>query len=172
MNKEAIKKKLLLALIFLAVFLVGVVIAFFYIFTCLGDLGTEGLLLYYCIVGLLVMVGYFLTYIDGVVRFGLLYEYVALFGIFNGADVGKTIDNGLYLLIIYFFWFAVFLLLWYMGKVIKMMINAFGDNCNFCVQLYFFTLVLLFFTGLIFSLEYAFLIVCLFILRKALNITR
>lgn len=48
------------------------------------------------------MVGYSLTHIDGVVRFGSLYEYVASFGIFNGADVGKTIDNGLYLLIIYF----------------------------------------------------------------------
>lgn len=93
----------------------------------------EGLLLYYCIVGLLVMVGYFLIYIDGVVRFGLFYEYVVLFGIFNGVDVGKIIDNGLYLLIIYFFWFVVFLSLWYMGKVIKMMINVFGDNCNFCV---------------------------------------
>ncbi len=46
------------------------------------------------------MVGYTLTHIDGVVRFGSLYEYVASFGIFNGADVGKTIDNGLYLLII------------------------------------------------------------------------
>lgn len=128
-----IKKKLLLVLIFLVVFLVGVVIVFFYIFICLGDLGMEGLLLYYCIVGLLVMVGYFLIYIDGVVRFGLFYEYVVLFGIFNGVDVGKIIDNGLYLLIIYFFWFVVFLLLWYMGKVIKMMINVFGDNCNFCV---------------------------------------
>ena len=52
------------------------------------------------------MVGYSLTHIDGVVRFGSLYEYVASFGIFNGADVGKTIDNGLYLLIIYFSWFA------------------------------------------------------------------
>ena len=29
----------------------------------------------------------------GVVRFGSLYEYVASFGIFNGADVGKTINN-------------------------------------------------------------------------------
>lgn len=82
------------------------------------------------------MVGYSLTHIDGVVRFGSLYEYVASFGIFNGADVGKTIDNGLYLLIIYFSRFAVFLSLWYMGKVIKMMINAFGDNRNFRVQLY------------------------------------
>ncbi|MBE8111598.1 putative colanic acid polymerase WcaD, partial [Escherichia coli] len=68
--------------------------------------------------------------------------------------------------------FAVFLSLWYMGKVIKMMINAFGDNCNFRVQLYLFTPVSLFFTGSIFSPEYAFLIVCPFILRKALNITR
>lgn len=113
---------------------------------------------------------YSLTHIDGVVRFGSLYEYVASFGIFNGADVGKTIDNGLYLLIIYFSWFAVFLSLWYMGKVIKMMINAFGDNRNFRVQLYLFTPVSLFFTGSIFSPEYAFLIVCPFILRKALNI--
>lgn len=118
------------------------------------------------------VVGYSLTHIDGVVRFGSLYEYVASFGIFNGADVGKTIDNGLYLLIIYFSWFAVFLSLWYMGKVIKMMINAFGDNRNFRVQLYLFTPVSLFFTGSIFSPEYAFLIVCPFILRKALNITR
>ncbi|EON4975950.1 putative colanic acid polymerase WcaD, partial [Escherichia coli] len=97
----------------------------------LGDLGTEGSSSYYRIVGPLVMVGYSLTHIDGVVRFGSLYEYVASFGIFNGADVGKTIDNGLYLLIIYFSWSAVFLSLWYMGKVIKMMINAFGDNRNF-----------------------------------------
>lgn len=71
-----------------------------------------------------------------------------------------------------FSWFAVFLSLWYMGKVIKMMINAFGDNRNFRVQLYLFTPVSLFFTGSIFSPEYAFLIVCPFILRKALNITR
>ncbi len=67
---------------------------------------------------------------------------------------------------------GVFLSLWYMGKVIKMMINAFGDNRNFRVQLYLFTPVSLFFTGSIFSPEYAFLIVCPFILRKALNITR
>ena len=112
------------------------VIAFPYISTRLGDLGTEGSSSYYRIVGPLVMVGYSLTHIDGVVRFGSLYEYVASFGIFNGADVGKTIDNGLYLLIIYFSRFAVFLSLWYMGKVIKMMINAFGDNRNFRVQLY------------------------------------
>ena len=170
LNKEAIKKKLPLALISLAVFLVGV--AFPYISTRLGDLGTEGSSSYYRIVGPLVMVGYSLTHIDGVVRFGSLYEYVASFGIFNGADVGKTIDNGLYLLIIYFSWFAVFLSRWYMGKVIKMMINAFGDNRNFRVQLYLFTPVSLFFTGSIFSPEYAFLIVCPFILRKALNITR
>ncbi|MBF9180712.1 putative colanic acid polymerase WcaD, partial [Escherichia coli] len=52
----------------------------------------------------------------------------------------------------------------------KMMINAFGDNRNFRVQLYLFTPVSLFFTGSIFSPEYAFLIVCPFILRKALNI--
>ncbi len=82
------------------------------------------------------MVGYSLLNVDGVVRFGSLYEYVASFGIFNGADVGKTIDNGLYLLIIYFSWFAVILALWYMGKVMKMMINAFGDNPNYRVQLY------------------------------------
>ncbi|STE85280.1 colanic acid biosynthesis protein [Escherichia coli] len=81
----------------------------------------------------------------------------------------KTIDNGLYLLIIYFSWFAVFLSLWYMGKVIKMMINAFGDNRNFRVQLYLFTPVSLFFTGSIFSPEYAFLIVCPFILRKSVK---
>jgi hypothetical protein len=105
------------------------------------------------------------------VRFGSLYEYVASFGIFNGADVGKTIDNGLYLLIIYFSWFAVLLTLWYLFKVFKMTINAFGDNQNFRVQLYLFTPVSLFFTGSIFSPEYAFLIVCPFILRKALNIT-
>ncbi len=102
------------------------VIAFPYISTRLGDLGTEGSSSYYRIVGPLVMVGYSLTHIDGVVRFGSLYEYVASFGIFNGADVGKTIDNGLYLLIIYFFpGSQCFLSLWYMGKVIKMMINAF-----------------------------------------------
>lgn len=58
------------------------------------------------------------------------------------------------------------------GESDKMMINAFGDNCNFRVQLYLFTPVSLFFTGSIFSPEYAFLIVCPFILRKALNITR
>lgn len=58
------------------------------------------------------------------------------------------------------------------GESDKMMINAFGDNRNFRVQLYLFTPVSLFFTGSIFSPEYAFLIVCPFILRKALNITR
>lgn len=118
------------------------------------------------------MVGYSLLNVDGVVRFGSLYEYVASFGIFNGADVGKTIDNGLYLLIIYFSWFAVILALWYMGKVMKKMINAFGDNQNYRVQLYLFTPLSLFFTGSVFSPEYAFLIVCPFILRKALNIAR
>lgn len=56
------------------------------------------------------------------------------------------------------------------GESDKMMINAFGDNRNFRVQLYLFTPVSLFFTGSIFSPEYAFLIVCPFILRKALNI--
>lgn len=85
------------------------VIAFPYISTRLGDLGTEGSSSYYRIVGPLVMVGYSLTHIDGVVRFGSLYEYVASFGIFNGADVGKTIDNGLYLLIIYFLVRSVFI---------------------------------------------------------------
>ena len=94
LNKEAIKKKLPLALISLAVFLVGVVIAFPYISTRLGDLGTEGSSSYYRIVGPLVMVGYSLTHIDGVVRFGSLYEYVASFGIFNGADVSITGHSG------------------------------------------------------------------------------
>ncbi|EDZ4555409.1 putative colanic acid polymerase WcaD, partial [Salmonella enterica] len=171
LNKDAIKKKLPLALVSLTLFLIGVIIAFPYIATRLGDLGTEGSSSYYRIVGPLVMVGYSLTHIDGVVRFGSLYEYVASFGIFNGADVGKTIDNGLYLLIIYFSWFAVLMTLWYMGKVLKMALNAFGDNRNFRVQLYLFTPVSLFFTGSIFSPEYAFLIVCPFILRKALKIS-
>ena len=172
LNKDAIKKKLPLAIISLSVFLVGVIFAFPYIATRLGDLGTEGSSSYYRIVGPLVMVGYSLLNVDGVVRFGSLYEYVASFGIFNGADVGKTIDNGLYLLIIYFSWFAVILALWYMGEVMKMMINAFGDNQNYRVQLYLFTPLSLFFTGSVFSPEYAFLIVCPFILRKALNIAR
>lgn len=172
LNKDAIKKKLPLAIISLSVFLIGVVFAFPYISTRLGDLGTEGSSSYYRIVGPLVMVGYSLLNIDGVVRFGSLYEYVASFGIFNGADVGKTIDNGLYLLIIYFSWFALILALWYMGTVMKMMLNAFGDNQNYRVQLYLFTPLSLFFTGSVFSPEYAFLIVCPFILRKALNIAR
>ena len=171
LNKNAIRKKLPLAIISLAVFIVGVVFAFPYISTRLGDLGTEGSSSYYRIIGPLAMVGYSLTNIDGVVRFGSLYEYVASFGIFNGADVGKTIDNGLYLLIIYFSWFAVLLTGWYMYRVVKMMLNAFGNNQNFRVQLWLFTPVSLFFTGSIFSPEYAFLIVCPFILRKALNIT-
>ncbi|MDU6923461.1 colanic acid polymerase WcaD [Franconibacter helveticus 513] len=171
LNKNAIRKKLPLAIISLAVFIVGVVFAFPYIATRLGDLGTEGSSSYYRIIGPLAMVGYSLTNIDGVVRFGSLYEYVASFGIFNGADVGKTIDNGLYLLIIYFSWFAVLLTCWYMYRVVKMMLNAFGNNQNFRVQLWLFTPVSLFFTGSIFSPEYAFLIVCPFILRKALNIT-
>ncbi len=34
--------------------------------------------------------------------------------------------------------------LWYMGKVLKMALNAFGDNRNFRVQLYLFTPVSLF----------------------------
>lgn len=42
------------------------------------------------------------------------------------------------------------------GESDKMMINAFGDNRNFRVQLYLFTPVSLFFTGSIFSPEYAF----------------
>lgn len=172
LNKEAIKKKLPLAIISLSVFMVGVIFAFPYIAARLGDLGTEGSSSYYRIVGPLVMVGYSLLNIDGVVRFGSLYEYVASFGIFNGADVGKTIDNGLYLLIIYFSWFAVILAVWYMGKVLKMMLNAFGDNPNYQVQLYLFTPLSLFFTGSVFSPEYAFLIVCPFIMRKALNIAR
>ena len=172
LNKEAIKKKLPLAIISLSVFMVGVIFAFPYIAARLGDLGTEGSSSYYRIVGPLVMVGYSLLNIDGVVRFGSLYEYVASFGIFNGADVGKTIDNGLYLLVIYFSWLAVILALWYMGKVLKMMLNAFGDNPNYQVQLYLFTPLSLFFTGSVFSPEYAFLIVCPFILRKALNIAR
>ena len=172
LNKEAIKKKLPLAIISLAVFMVGIVFAFPYISERLGDLGTEGSSSYYRIIGPLAMVGSALTNIDGAVRFGSLYEYVASFGIFNGADVGKTIDNGLYLLIIYFSWCAVVLTVWYMSKVLKMMINAFGNNQNYRVQLYLFMPVSLFFTGSIFSPEYAFLIVCPFILRKALNITQ
>ncbi|RPH29059.1 putative colanic acid polymerase WcaD [Buttiauxella warmboldiae] len=171
LNKNAIKKKLPLAIISLAVFLVGLIFAFPYIATRLGDLGTEGSSSYYRIIGPLAMVGHSLTNIDGVVRFGSLYEYVASFGIFNGADVGKTVDNGLYLLIIYFSWFAVLLAAWYMWKVIKMMRTAFGNNENYRVQLWLFTPLSLFFTGSIFSPEYAFLIVCPFILRKALNIT-
>ncbi len=135
MNKDAIKKKLPLALVSLTLFLVGVIIAFPYIATRLGDLGTEGSSSYYRIMGPLVMVGYSLTHIDGVVRFGSLYEYVASFGIFNGADVGKTIDNGLYLLIIYFLVRSASDAVVY-GKVLKMALNAFGDNRNFRVQLY------------------------------------
>ncbi|WP_312946051.1 colanic acid polymerase WcaD [Superficieibacter sp.] len=172
LNKEAIRKRLPLAIISLAIFLVGVFFAMPYISGRLGELGTEGSSSYYRIIGPLVMVGYSLTNIDGVVRFGSLYEYVASFGIFNGADVGKTIDNGLYLLIIYFSWIAVFLTGWYLFKVGRMAVRAFGNNQNYGVQLYLFTPVSLFFTGSIFSPEYAFLIVCPFILRKALNIVR
>lgn len=171
LNKNAIRKKLPLAIISLSVFVVGVIFAFPYIATRLGDLGTEGSSSYYRIIGPLAMVGYSLTHIDGVVRFGSLYEYIASFGIFNGADVGKTVDNGLYLLIIYFSWFAVLLTIWYMWKVLKMMGTAFGNNENFRVQLWLFVPVSLFFTGSIFSPEYAFLIVCPFILRKALGMT-
>jgi len=169
LNKNALRKKLPLAIISLGVFLVGLVFAFPYIATRIGDLGTEGSSSYYRIIGPLVMVGYSLTHIDGVVRFGSLYEYVASFGIFNGADVGKTIDNGLYLLIIYFSWLAIILSGWYLWKVVKMMAHAFGDNPNFRVQLWLFTPISLFFTGSIFSPEYAFLIVCPFILRKAIG---
>jgi len=172
LNKDAIKKRLPLAIISLAFFLIGVFFAMPYIAGRLGELGTEGTSSYYRIVGPLVMVGHSLTSIDGVVRFGSLYEYVASFGIFNGADVGKTIDNGLYLLIIYFSWIAVFLTLWYLFKVARMAVQAFGNNQNYGVQLYLFTPVSLFFTGSIFSPEYAFLIVCPFILRKALNIVQ
>ncbi len=171
LNKEAIRKKLPLAIISLAVFVVGVVFAFPYIAERLGDLGTEGSSSYYRIIGPLAMVGYSLANVDGVVRFGSLYEYVASFGIFNGADVGKTIDNGLYLLIIYFSWFAVLLTGWYLFKVARMTVNAFGNNQNFRVQLYLFAPISWFFTGSIFSPEYAFLIVCPFIFRKALNIS-
>lgn len=57
------------------------------------------------------------------------------------------------------------------GESFKNGANAFGDNRNFRVQLYLFTPVSLFFTGSIFSPEYAFLIVCPFILRKALKIS-
>lgn len=168
LNKSAIRKKLPLAIISLAVFLVGLVLGFPYIAERIGDLGTAGSSSYYRIIGPLVMVGYSLTNIDGIVRFGSLYEYVASFGIFNGADVGKTIDNGLYLLIIYFSWFAVALTVWYMTKVVKMIPAAFGNNRNYRVQLYLFMPLSLFFTGSIFSPEYAFLIVCPFILRKTL----
>lgn len=171
LNKNALKKKLPLAIISLSVFLVGLTFAFPYIATRLGDLGTEGSSSYYRIIGPLAMVGYSLTNIDGVVRFGSLYEYVASFGIFNGADVGKTVDNGLYLLIIYFSWLAVLLTICYLWKVFTMMRMAFGNNENFRVQLWLFTPVSLFFTGSIFSPEYAFLIVCPFILRKALKIS-
>ncbi len=171
LNKNALKKKLPLAIISLSVFMAGLVIGFPYIAERLGDLGTQGSSSYYRIIGPLVMVGYSLTHIDGVIRFGSLYEYVASFGIFNGADVGKTIDNGLYLLIIYFSWLALILTGWYMFNVIKMMANAFGNNQNYRVQLWLFTPVSLFFTGSIFSPEYAFLIVCPFILRKALGIS-
>ncbi|MGK0703536.1 colanic acid polymerase WcaD [Yokenella regensburgei] len=170
LNKEAIRKKLPLAIISLAVFMVGMIFAFPYISARLGDLGEEGSSSYYRIIGPLVMVWSSLSHVDGVVRFGSLYEYVASFGIFNGADVGKTIDNGLYLLIIYFSWFAVFGTIWFMAKIGRMMVHAFGNNQNYGVQLYLFTPVSLFFTGSIFSPEYAFLIVCPFILRKALNI--
>ncbi|KEA50565.1 colanic acid biosynthesis protein [Mangrovibacter sp. MFB070] len=168
LNKSAIRKKLPLAIISLTVFMVGLVLGFPYIAERVGDLGTAGSSSYYRIIGPLVMVGYSLTNIDGIVRFGSLYEYVASFGIFNGADVGKTIDNGLYLLIIYFSWFAVALTVWYMTKVAKMVPAAFGNNRNYRVQLYLFMPLSLFFTGSIFSPEYAFLIVCPFILRKAL----
>lgn len=171
LNKSALKKKLPLAIISLGILIVGVVFAFPYIAERLGDLGTEGSSSYYCIIGPLAMVGFSLVHIDGVVRFGSLYEYVALFGIFNGADVGKTIGNGLYLLIIYFSWLAILLSGWYLYNVLKMIKGAIGNSQNFRVQLYLFTPMLLFFTGSIFSPEYAFLIVSPFILRKALKIT-
>jgi putative colanic acid polymerase len=154
----------------LGVFLVGLVFAFPYIATRLGDLGTEGSSSYYRIIGPLVMVGYSLTSIDGVIRFGSLYEYVASFGIFNGADVGKTIDNGLYLLMIYFSWFAVILTAGYLYYVFKLFINAFGNNRNFACSCIFSRRYHYFLPVSIFSPEYAFLIVCPFILRKALNI--
>ena len=67
MNKEAIKKKLPLALISLAVFFGWCDNCVPYISQRLGDLGTEGSSSsYYRIVGPLVMVGLFPTHIDGV----------------------------------------------------------------------------------------------------------
>ena len=64
LNKDAIKKKLPLAIISLTVFMVGVIFAFPYISERLGDLGTEGSSSYYRIIGPLVMVGYSLTHIN------------------------------------------------------------------------------------------------------------
>lgn len=168
-NKEAIRSKIHYAIITFVLLIVGLYFAFPYISQRLMEVGSESSSSYYRIIGPLKLVYHALFDVNGIVRFGSLYNYVAKFGIFNGADVGKTVDNGLYLLIIYFSWLAVILYVWYLNKLRKVVKNSFGVQSNFLIQLYLFTPMSLFFTGSIFSPEYIFLLVCPFVLRKALN---
>ncbi|MFG6656324.1 putative colanic acid polymerase WcaD [Scandinavium sp. M-37] len=168
-TKKNVRKKLPLAMISLVIFIVGVAFAFPYLSERFEDLGVVGSSSYYRIIGPLIMVQHALTEINGIVRFGSLYDYVRSFGILNGDSVGKTVDNGIYLLVIYFSWFGIVIAGCFLLKLCGIFFSQFGKNYGYYTQLYLFVPLSLLFTGSIFSPEYIFLVVCPFILRKAIN---
>jgi putative colanic acid polymerase len=144
-----------------------------YILIRFSELGTVGTSSYYRIIGPLQIVSSALKNIDGIVQFGSLYELVTSFGIMNGTQVGKTLDNGIYVLIVHFSWFAVFAIAYYFYVLLKKLlivtqIRQGAENNGVLLPLFFVPLSLMF-TGAIFSPEYIFTVVAPFIAVKISN---
>ncbi|MBS2976538.1 putative colanic acid polymerase WcaD, partial [Klebsiella pneumoniae] len=114
-----------------------------------------------------------LTNIDGIIQFGSLYELVSSFGIMNGAQVGKTLDNGIYVLIVHFSWIAIFTILFliyllFKKTLVENKIKKFSRNSPILLPLFFVPLSLMF-TGAIFSPEYIFAVITPFLASKVAN---
>ncbi|EOI3340999.1 TPA: putative colanic acid polymerase WcaD [Klebsiella pneumoniae] len=156
--------------------LLSVLVIYFllpYILVRIGELGTVGTSSYYRIIGPLQIVFSALTNIDGIIQFGSLYELVSSFGIMNGAQVGKTLDNGIYVLIVHFSWIAIFTILFliyllFKKTLVENKIKKFTRNSPILLPLFFVPLSLMF-TGAIFSPEYIFAVITPFLASKVAN---
>lgn len=156
--------------------LLSVLVIYFllpYILVRIGELGTVGTSSYYRIIGPLQIVFSALTNIDGIIQFGSLYELVSSFGIMNGTQVGKTLDNGIYVLIVHFSWIAIFTIIFLIYFILKKTlvenkIKKFYRNSPILLPLLFVPLSLMF-TGAIFSPEYIFAVITPFLASKVAN---
>ncbi len=169
-ERKSLKKKIPYIILSLLVLIIVIYFLLPYILIRLGELGSAGTSSYYRIIGPLKIVSSALTNIDGIIQFGSLYELVSSFGILNGSQVGKTLDNGIYVLIVHFSWLAILAIAVYLFCFMKIFcsevkINRNGKDKGIVILLLFVPLSLMF-TGAIFSPEYIFTIIAPVIARK------